>query len=490
MEKKTYQDYIQEIDLPSFIGSFGGYSLDMKESTRNDDGSMKYYVFRLNGGAGKETLVVNRSSKTGQWIYKSRHDGLDKGNIINFLRNRVTGGAKEINEILSRFTGGMQINAKVKISMAVASKVENKDFRQYLKPLSESALLYFKGRGISEDTLKHKYFRRAVCSDEKNNAIFPIRNSNLEIKGLDCKNFKTFSYMGKHTFKGSEKMGNMWVSDFDQNAPVEKIVIGEHGLDLMSRFQMHAEEYTGNVIFMSPCGEFGAESIIMLNKFIERYNPEKIETAFDNDAAGLKFTAYIMGYSVMKGADDDLRIHFGYTAGNSKIVLNAEALNTEAAERVKKQMAGHFIVGEGKITENGGENRTVVSLIINNTEAAKDRVLDFILFARGIEKGCLIINKPRTKDFNQDLCEKLGVHPFEAVRLEHDFYRATVEAMKINSENLRKCSKNDEASEIDEKLSYYEKSYTKLCEMEKEYNERNIEIINEKKHRKDQGIEI
>jgi hypothetical protein len=396
-----------------------GYTLDEKESSFKGK-EYKYATFR---NEDDKVLVLRSKKPPFNWMYLSRRDPSDKGNVINFLKKRGY-SYKEINKELCSFTGHTVERKK-------RFKSKSYDFSSYGKSGSDFSK-YFEARGL-KDIADHPYFKSVIKTDDYSNAVFPIRNINREVVGIETKNFETIHYIGKQTLEGSSKVGSAWFNDYDNKVSSETLFVGEAVIDVISYWILAGRPKIKNPIFLATCGSMSVETMQMIKAIAKKQKVQKIVTLFDNDKAGWKYDFTLLLH--LNDFITDIDIQYLNWNNSYRFSIKQEVLKPYFDDKFKVE-EGHYIL-------NPGEEQILFYAI-------KDLVpLEFKVFNPKSTFG----------DFNEDLMNSLSLNKQSLIYYDEDTFRFIVSSLK------QSLSKNEiSVDTYNKKLDYFTARKNQLIE--------------------------
>lgn len=369
----TFQDFKRKITISEVAESIG-YRLNPKAGR-------KYLEYKLYSGSTKvdEILIYNNS---GTQTYFSRYGVGDKGDLINFVMNRLnsftyTGsGYEAVRNILSKFSNDCSVvatrervvpgNVETKFNIADYDiSVNDKVIYEYLnniRKISIDTINAFLGIGavktVCNRTNSYKILNVAFpfCSISNPEEIL-----NFELRNYNSRQGRTF----KGFCPGGNKANAVWVASFaSDRGKVKNVYIGESALDMMALYQILDDG-------------------------------EKKEAAFISVGGNLV-------YSQIK----DLKFAFP----NADIIL---CFDDDTQGNIYDVMAAYFLVKglEPKVYRNA--NDVIISLYDNVVEL-KTSVDKFVslnyLLGVDVMPGWLHIKKPNAaKDWNDVLLKIVGV---------------------------------------------------------------------------------
>ena len=441
--KKTFDDFAKEINIAEVLDSFG-YILDKPGSAKNINSGWLVYNKKNADHATVETLLVKRNNDStsryqGQYFYLNANDNTDKGNVIHFLCSRkgwhMKTNAKEINDFLNAFQGNYVPSDKsyTQPLKPVSEEARNKTVLRYyqLSPLAD--LTYLNSRGISESVCKDKNFigkifhntvvhtehrlngkkltpeevenclAKGIKTETKDfefkNTVFPMTTEDGQVVGLEMKN---------SNFHGnapdSAKSSSLWISNIDKSRPVDLIVVNESAVDAISHYQLNEDRLKEkNVVYVSTGGNLADGQIVLIEKLCLHLEPKQIFLANDNDVSGIKFNINIMGKTNLLGSNSTSFELNKEGAYNYKCLVRGsdESGLNKTFDYLKKEFAGEASVSLSK-------NTGVIEILAPNNVVVLSRLEAEMLKVKSLS-NFVKIEKPISKDFNDDLKVKLSI---------------------------------------------------------------------------------
>jgi len=141
------------------------------------------------------------------------------------------------------------------------------------------------------------------------------------------------------------------VFGFDKTKPLDKFIISESPIDSISHYYLHPEEHSKNILYAATIGAVSNNQCQTIEKnVIDTYNPQSIDLACDNDAAGQKFNLFltsqtrylnenlkfmIINFQSNKKHQANVQINFN-TGSLENNVLLASQMKNQIAERENK----------------------------------------------------------------------------------------------------------------------------------------------------------
>lgn len=301
----NWTDFIRDINLQEYVAS-AGYKYMPKKSTP------KWKVY--SNEVTDDVITIFRHSDSGNLCYKNLREASDKGNIVNFVMNRLSGFVRpntnkddyiRVAEILKEYLNIYQVSSSVRLPLArneepvMEKPIEDKfDFSQFnsQKITSVQSVEYLINRGIDKNVYSAPIFSDRVVLvnpvwemtegrsrnvDSEPRVGFPLtyedRVVGLEIRYPDRKLF------AQHT----NREQGMWYSNFRKNATV--LGVGESPIDCMSHYALSNDSYKKNLCYLATMGQPSNCHYDIVLDYIKRYEIKKVLLINDNDEAGQFF---------------------------------------------------------------------------------------------------------------------------------------------------------------------------------------------------------
>ncbi|GJM64685.1 DUF4099 domain-containing protein [Persicobacter diffluens] len=282
--------------------------------------------YKFNPEKGKKTpelthptlgnIVVYNPNDAYKQRYFTRGDDLDKGSVIDFVKNRVGAfntyssrqGFGQVVDILNSLAGG-NIEQQIPINAPPDKEFSLKDYN--IGPIQMKEMGYLSNeRKIPPETLK--VFQDSIMKESRGkfwNVAFPIRAPAEEtIIGLEFRN-KNF----KRQADGSDRKNGLWIADPEKvGKEAKQVFISEAPIDAISFYHLHKNKIDfKEAIFAATCGTPSKSQIEALKN---TYQQAKFSTAYDNDIAGeafnIKTAAWLEGKEVaVRQKKEDPEIH-------------------------------------------------------------------------------------------------------------------------------------------------------------------------------------
>ncbi len=263
-----------DINLADYVRSLG-FQIDGQKSSRNS------FVFGDRDGA---KIVVSRRDN-GHWTYFSVNDSSDKGTIIDFLQRRQKVSLAEVRKTLRAWTGLKLASPQPIQNSNIASpkaRARSADFLSDWNCLSMATEEhdFLKTRRVGQAITSNR-FRDAVRSDSFGNAVFPYRDIDGRMTGLERRNhnYKRFLAGGVRT---------VWTSE--AKSEDRRLVICESPLDCLAHYLLYSDNHAR---YLATGGALSPKQLRQLNELIRQLPGLQIAIATDADEAGDSFAAAI-----------------------------------------------------------------------------------------------------------------------------------------------------------------------------------------------------
>jgi hypothetical protein len=377
---KTFDEYIDEINLVEFLIWLPDYDLQLKNSKRSS-GGWKYAEFK---NSFKETIVVMRRREAPyRWFYFNRVNDSDKGNLINLVKDICGGDFKRVNDLLREYSPVLSQPVEEfvpKEEEFVIDNVEGLDRGRV------GGLEYLLKRGLSAGLMESVVFKGSVWRDKYNNCVFPLFDLEGEVKGLEKRYFESLYFSGKSMVKGSRKTGCLWYSN--SNEAIKELYIGEAPLDLLSVVEMEGISKFSEALMVSTNGAFGMDILTHIHALVNKKSIKKVIGCFDKDFVGVKYALMLLKSFIT--AD---KPSFAFLKSTNEFVVNWNSNK----------------IYKGK--ELGDGLKLPLEL---------DSVIEFINWMKGELNSEVIVDFqfPLSVDFNSDLMINKGLGRRGLIRLD------------------------------------------------------------------------
>lgn len=287
----TFQEYRDKISIGEMAEHLG--------YKRDPGGGRTYLCYYLGTPDRKEDeIVIYNPNIPGKNTYFSRK-GNDKGNLINFILNRLErfpfttkSGLQGVNEVLDTYINGA----------SHITKTINSDKRQISspkfnytywdpQPLSDSNNPYLtKIRKLSPETVADFQSKLHIYLVGKSNHIgFPFRHpGQMEITNFELRNYFAKDNVNFKGFcTGGDKSTSCWVANFVPFNEVDSIYLFESAIDAMSFYEIKHFNRLTKSCFISVGGHVTQGQIKALKEAFP--NVTTWYCCYDKDAAGQCF---------------------------------------------------------------------------------------------------------------------------------------------------------------------------------------------------------
>lgn len=267
-------------------------TLDKEASSK----SIKQY--RINGN---ERVVVYERGNTGYPFYTNQSNESDKGDVIQFIANRleISDGsgnyeaAKLIMESTNELSGLSPLvereGRNVMTKRFVLEDFKKKGLKQFEKDLITFLTTQ---RGINPNLFQHPNFVGLVFiyfpflnNKSVHNIFFAKKDRAGNIIGAEIKFPKSGTTQNTNIVEGNPIA--LWYSN--RPSVVEKVILCESALDCLSHFQVNMD---ANVLYVSSNGNLYKERITSFYELLEALevgNDVPIMLAGDNDFGGVQY---------------------------------------------------------------------------------------------------------------------------------------------------------------------------------------------------------
>ncbi|WPC42803.1 DUF3991 and TOPRIM domain-containing protein [Clostridium sp. JS66] len=225
------------------------------------------------------SLVLNRA---GDCLWYNWYSKREKGNIITFVQNNITGGnfREAVAYILNRNIGSYSIeesysNENKKNILRGNFKIDlSSDMRRLFAYLTKT-------RGIDKDVVNQLIKQNKIVQDSKNNIVFKYIDENGKTVGGELKGTcsdKPFSGVAKNS---NENYGFTIV--IGNNNSIKELKVFEAAADLVSYYQLFKNQLKDTILLSLG----GCTKIKKIGTYLRQYNGVNLITVcVDNDNAG------------------------------------------------------------------------------------------------------------------------------------------------------------------------------------------------------------
>lgn len=260
---------------------------------------------------GEETLVV--SKKGDHYLYFNTDGSNDRGNIINFCKNRRL----DMKKLIKNYSDGGLSNIKIPKYFDDFDKENHrnsiKDYKK-LNIYNTQKNQFFMNRGLYDSTIE--IYKNCFRQDNYGNICFPhyklFENKTISKKIIPiCGYTKRLVYPLykdqdgntrdkplKNIHYGSKGLEILNINNNYEE--IKQILFAESIVDALSFTQLYKDKYNPNtMMLLSTGGNFHIEGIKpTLDEILRLCKKASIITCFDNDKEGLKFTECIRKYEL------------------------------------------------------------------------------------------------------------------------------------------------------------------------------------------------
>lgn len=449
------RSYKEEIDISLYIRHTDpGFEKDRHHSTASN-----HVLDKKDPGTGKSLEVIScwrrrdDSNGKGHYMYANKLDHFDKGSIVEYIKSRHhTSSLLEVDKILSAYKNQLSLfdevksnREKIKPAQEIPRGIQVAKYFN-LEPLRDRSYLHF--RGIDDSIIDSPEFKGKIFNStfktkatgkEFVNTAFPIISASGEIIGMEQKNFSYSQGNGSWgaSAAGTSKGRGVSVSNLRPNTKMDKLILAEAFLDCASHFALKEKPLIGKSNFyVSSNGAWSPEQLDIVQSLINAHNPKNVVLANDNDPQGYKYNIHLAG-QICRPVDyldknelsnrpvpgsgivsEDLEVKVTcHSAGNYRVKSTFE-VNYETVELGREKIDGLLnrfknlgVNDEGmprfdaKITQIG-KNSGIVEVYFQNSIQDLKVMRDIVIEVRKME-NYIQIDKPRGKDWNIDLQDKL-----------------------------------------------------------------------------------
>lgn len=399
-----------------------------------------------------EKLIVTR--KGDHQVYLNVGDDRDKGSVIDFAKTRGGDGSglnlgqvrQELREYLNDGPAPVRQYAEpVNVARLNALPVGDPNYERQAEEDRKTRLIsevlgvkkeltdrtYLHSRGITDSTIESPAFQGRIFTAQQNehrNTAFPLYNENglasVEQKNEHYKNLLPLPKNG------------IWVSHPTEgkDTPVERVVISESAIDSLSHYQLKHEKDPRNTLYIATSGQPTEAQIALIQRVVDKQEPQEIVLANDRDAGGRQFNINYMNElhparPLVPVADQEayreasrpvewhatsdkyhtaLKVSYHHESGETG-AAQVQQLTDRVAKINSTQEAGPTIEVE---VQRSTERETVLRLSVAKADTAQLEVISQELYRqreqlrpeqeRG-QEAFIRVDYPVAKDWNRDL---------------------------------------------------------------------------------------
>lgn len=320
-------DAILSLDLNSYIKS-QGYVQDKQKSTQ------RQIVYEKNG----EKILVLKHHSTGNFIYQNLNDKNDKGNIINFVINRIDGYLNTASKSKQDYARAIEKIKEESLLPSFLNSNKNKKEQKPVKfeydlyePSNYTDTSYLSKRGITKETLLTPLFENRIINcfqySFKNKKIYgPILSGfpyihKGKIVGLEMAGYNLKGDKIKKMALASNRSFGIWMS----NVASKNLFITEDPVDALSYFQLH-DKNQKSFTYLATGGSISNNQVEKIVDSIDKGIFDTITLGNDNDLGGgkndLKVIASLLAtedYQILTADKNSITVK----QGNTEIKLSS-----------------------------------------------------------------------------------------------------------------------------------------------------------------------
>lgn len=447
-----FNKYKTEISLPDFLIDNYGFKPDTGSSLRYP---------KLKNDITGEVLVIKRNAND-QYTYFSVHDDSVKGrSILDFVQKELAkdnpnGKQPSLTVVAQTLEGYMTSgkvvppdNSKYYIDATIWNKDDNFSDIKKLKEILENDFL--KSRGFSKRTLENSLFRGTFFERSYNKD--GIVHTNTAIKLFNTEGLAGLSQRNT-TFKGC--LGNRFDS-LATSIPVKEneydaYFLGESFLDCVAHYEINEKRLCDKTVaYLSSEGAITSGQIALFNKFINEKKPKEIVTIFDKDLAGLAYNLKVMCELHIEGKTSNIVVSSHEDKTNKMVFLSIS--NPNVLDNDFQQTLG-IAFSKDNFSDLTDNPAVEVQLMVNDNKMSTYQIAiprQYDMLERAIEKiqelrfgpeKIILIEKPITLDFNDDLKASKGMHPDWQIKIinkeKRSVYKGKLQPLEENENKNNK----------------------------------------------------
>lgn len=286
-----------------------------------------------------DNIVISKPDYAKGQMYFNRFDDLDKGTVIDFVKNRLhlfntasNNAFAAVNKVLSDFanvTTG-EGHKRARSIHDIVQRKEPFDPSKYMfRPPQLSDLTYLvSGRMLSSATVnKFLPFMRLVRANHSKSRIINIGFPYTIPGQAGVKGVEMVNYGWKQHAKHSDKTNATWQADLSNGGLISQVIFGESAIDLMSFYELNKDKLPFDQSLLVGTG--GGLSKNQIKNILQTHPEASVHTAFDNDLAGnvydIKVAAFQLDKELIIRKDRDV-ITVNLPAGEKEFSLKENNL--------------------------------------------------------------------------------------------------------------------------------------------------------------------
>lgn len=448
-----FNKYKTEISFPDFLIDNYGFQPDKGSSLRYP---------KLKNDATGELLVIKRNANQ-QYTYFSVHDDSVKGrSILDFVQKELAkdnpnGKQPTLTAVAQTLDGYMTSgkvvppnNSKYHLDAALWNAADNFSDIKSLTEITDNKFL--KSRGFSQSTLENPIFKG--CFFERTYNTDGIVHSNTAIKLFNIDGLAGLSQRNT-SFKGclGNRFDSLATSNPIKGKEYDAYFLGESFLDCVSHYEMNERKLRDKTVaYLSSEGAITSGQIALFNRLINEKKPKEITTIFDKDIAGLFYSLKVNSELHIEGKTSNVVVASHDDKPNKTVYLTISDPNG-ADNNFQKKLEELFNKDNFKdIVDNPAVE---VQLMVNDNNMSTYQVAfprQYDMLERAIEKvqelrfgpeKIILVEKPITLDFNDDLKASKGMHPDWQIKEINNVRRAVYKGNLLPLEG-KEISQNNE----------------------------------------------
>lgn len=435
---KDFDLYKRIISLPDFLINNFGFTIHPKGSSRNapklTDGNTTILITKKNQKytyADINSLKETKSILDFMQENSAQYNNGEKPSLV-FVANLLDSYILEGKTVLPEFSNFSLNNA------ALTPEEVNRNILRLEKTGNNEFLTK---RGLSDKTLNHSNFAPSIryrhipgVTDKDKFDIAFVMTSFESTRAITYRGTREgldYSFKG---FQGPRSQC-LVTSNYDQNQPIEKMLVGESFIDCMAHFELNYKELKDkNIVYLSTEGSVQDTQISLLQRAVQRNTPNSISIIFDNDLYGVQASTKILGKLAIPSSIIKDFIH----SPSSNLYLNLSTFEVPICGDKEKTAKILLNIPSSKHTADIKEHVLKLTRIFNDKQTgAKDHFTTIfsqnpnapnqaiISFPNNLENWKtakefvhsfkfsfskqLSVEFPKSKDFNQDLQNYKGI---------------------------------------------------------------------------------
>ncbi len=432
----NWTDLIRDINLQEYVVS-AGYKYMPKKSTP------KWKVY--SNEVTDDVITIFRHSDSGNLCYKNLREESDKGNIVNFVMNRLGGFVRpntnkddyiRVAEILKEYLNlsddqkciyRQQISKEEPVVEKNAD--EQFDYAQFNSQniTSVKSVDYLTNRGIGKSVYTAPIFAGRIVlvnpvwdfSDGRQTKVetesrvgFPLtyedRVVGLEIRYPDRK------FFAQHT----NREQGMWYSNFRRNVSI--LCVGESPIDCISHYALSNDSYKKKLCYLATMGQPSNCHYDIVLDYVKVHEIKKVLLINDNDEAGqffnVRFICNILKRIITISVTPPSLGRFEFEMAMSNYTQTKCKSFLKIVDSYNEKIAGECPSDESESLFPNGEKQIKHLYSLENKKLSLSlpysvepiNMLCNFLIGLNLTKFKLSVQHSEGKDWNEDLKNKQG----------------------------------------------------------------------------------